>query len=93
MFKPTSLAELDGLYKLQESQLNVVKQKGKMPLLPTPSQYSMVEATEWDSLLLEFDDVFSVPTSLPPNRSHDHRILLKTGTQPINVRPYRHPPT
>nr|GEW53598.1 hypothetical protein [Tanacetum cinerariifolium] len=37
MFKPTSLAELYGLCKLQESQLNVVKQKGKMPLLPTPS--------------------------------------------------------
>ncbi|GJW13110.1 retrotransposable element Tf2 [Tanacetum coccineum] len=36
MFKPTGLAELHGLCKLQESQLNVVKQKGKMPLLPTP---------------------------------------------------------
>ncbi|GJZ05358.1 transposon ty3-G gag-pol polyprotein [Tanacetum coccineum] len=32
-------------------------------------------------------------TSLPPNRTHDHKISLKTGTQPINVRPYRHPPT
>ncbi|GKB26510.1 hypothetical protein Tco_0865911 [Tanacetum coccineum] len=27
------------------------------------------ETAEYDSLLLEFDDVFSVPTSLPPNRS------------------------
>ncbi|GJT76662.1 hypothetical protein Tco_1043387 [Tanacetum coccineum] len=36
MFKPTSLAELYGLCKLQESQLNVGKQKGKMPLLTTP---------------------------------------------------------
>ncbi|GJY19250.1 hypothetical protein Tco_0390741 [Tanacetum coccineum] len=57
------------------------------------SQCSVLEATEWGSLLLEFDDVFFVPTLLPPNRSHDHRIYLKTGPQPINVRPYRHPPT
>ncbi|GJZ05359.1 retrotransposon-related protein [Tanacetum coccineum] len=183
MFKPTSLAELYRLCKLQESQLNVGEQKGKMPLLPTPSgQVFLLEvivgneepnreqeiekcleeeivwekepvneeivspqislnalnginnyqtmrvngwvgetftttvmilplggcemvlgiqwlatlverATEWDSLLSEFEDVFSIPTSLPPNRTHDHKIPLKTGTQPINVRPYRHPPT
>ncbi|GKB90530.1 putative mitochondrial protein [Tanacetum coccineum] len=36
MFKPKSLAELYRLCKLQESQINVTKQKGKMPLLPTP---------------------------------------------------------
>ncbi|GJX28482.1 hypothetical protein Tco_0236561 [Tanacetum coccineum] len=36
MFKPKSLAELYGLCKLQESQLQLSKLKGKMPLLPTP---------------------------------------------------------
>ncbi|GJS40215.1 hypothetical protein Tco_0565258 [Tanacetum coccineum] len=36
MFKPKSLAELYGLCKLQESQLNVTKQRGKIPLLATP---------------------------------------------------------
>ncbi|GJX13302.1 reverse transcriptase [Tanacetum coccineum] len=39
-----------------------------------------------------FADVFSVPTELPPKRSHDHRIPLLPNTQPINIRPYRHPP-
>ncbi|GKB03304.1 putative mitochondrial protein [Tanacetum coccineum] len=39
-----------------------------------------------------FTDVFSVPTELPPKRSHDHRIPLLPNTQPINIRPYRHPP-
>ncbi|GJZ94753.1 hypothetical protein Tco_0666956 [Tanacetum coccineum] len=36
MFKPKSLAKLYGLCKVQESQLNVTKQRGKIPLLATP---------------------------------------------------------
>nr|GEW87591.1 hypothetical protein [Tanacetum cinerariifolium] len=44
-------------------------------------------------LLQEFEDVFAVPTSFPRNKSHDHRIPLKEGTQLVNIRPYRHPPT
>ncbi|GKB12450.1 hypothetical protein Tco_0846373 [Tanacetum coccineum] len=39
-----------------------------------------------------FADVFSAPTELPLKRSHDHRIPLLPNTQPINIRPYRHPP-
>ncbi|GKD96526.1 ribonuclease H-like domain-containing protein [Tanacetum coccineum] len=46
-------------------------------------------------LLKEFKDVFVVPTSLPPNITHDHTIPFKEGTQPVNIRPYpyKHPPT
>ncbi|GKE38453.1 hypothetical protein Tco_1461858 [Tanacetum coccineum] len=43
-------------------------------------------------ILQEFEDVFAVPTGLPPNISHDYRIPLKEGTQPVNIRPYKHPP-
>ncbi|GKD40151.1 putative mitochondrial protein, partial [Tanacetum coccineum] len=38
-----------------------------------------------------YDEVFAVPTKLPPIRSQDHRITLMPGTQPVNTRPYRHP--
>nr|GEW55751.1 hypothetical protein [Tanacetum cinerariifolium] len=44
-------------------------------------------------LIEEFADVFEVPNYLPPKRGHGHKIPLKEGTQPINMRPYRHPPT
>ncbi|GKB06574.1 glycoside hydrolase, catalytic domain-containing protein [Tanacetum coccineum] len=37
-------------------------------------------------------EVFAVPNKLPPMRTQDHRILLMPGTQPENIRPYRHPP-
>jgi len=42
-------------------------------------------------LLDDFADVFEEPKTLPPHREYDHKILLKPGTTPINVRPYRCP--
>jgi len=42
-------------------------------------------------LLQAYADIFEEPKTLPPHRSHDHRIILKEGTSPINVRPYRYP--
>ncbi|GKF89439.1 hypothetical protein Tco_0263402 [Tanacetum coccineum] len=44
-----------------------------------------------DTLLTEFVDIFSMPTRLPPSWDHEHAIVLKAGTEPINVRPYRYP--
>lgn len=42
-------------------------------------------------LLEEYGVVFELPKGLPPKRSHDHAIILKEGTSPVNVRPYRYP--
>ncbi|KAL5728650.1 hypothetical protein ACHQM5_001712 [Ranunculus cassubicifolius] len=42
-------------------------------------------------LVSKFSDIFGIPTSLPPNRSHDHHIPLLSGSSPVNVRPYRYP--
>ncbi|GJU91990.1 retrotransposon-related protein [Tanacetum coccineum] len=35
-------------------------------------------------LLEEYADVFVVPTSLPLERSYDHKIVLKEGSAPVN---------
>uniref|UniRef100_A0A2N9GM02 Integrase catalytic domain-containing protein n=1 Tax=Fagus sylvatica TaxID=28930 RepID=A0A2N9GM02_FAGSY len=42
-------------------------------------------------VLTSFSDIFKEPKGLPPPRSHDHRIPLTQGSQPISVRPYRYP--
>ena len=41
-------------------------------------------------LLNKYEHLFKEPTTLPPHRTHDHRIPLKEGTGAVNVRPYRH---
>ncbi|GJY21132.1 hypothetical protein Tco_0393698 [Tanacetum coccineum] len=38
-----------------------------------------------------YADVFKVPKQLPPMRSHDHKIPLVPGTQPVNIRNYEFP--
>ncbi|GJY05474.1 retrovirus-related pol polyprotein from transposon TNT 1-94 [Tanacetum coccineum] len=43
-------------------------------------------------VLAAYEDVFDVPTALPPLREHDHRIPLIEGVVPVNIRPYKHPP-
>ncbi|TYK18018.1 Retrotransposable element Tf2 [Cucumis melo var. makuwa] len=42
------------------------------------------------NVLGKFNDVFESPESLSPRRSIEHQIHLKTGTNPVNVRPYRY---
>ncbi|GKA78600.1 putative mitochondrial protein [Tanacetum coccineum] len=42
-------------------------------------------------LLAKYENVFNLPSGLPPSRDHEHSIVLKDGTMPIGVRPYRYP--
>ncbi|KAK9950026.1 hypothetical protein M0R45_005532 [Rubus argutus] len=45
---------------------------------------------EISKVLQQYEEVFEVPTTLPPERKHDHRITLALVSAPINVRPYKH---
>lgn len=42
-------------------------------------------------LLGDFEDLFQVPTLLPPPRFHDHKIPLVDESQVVKIRPYRYP--
>jgi len=43
------------------------------------------------TLLQKYQNLFTVPTTLPPPRTNDHQISLSEGSNPMNVRPYRYP--
>ena len=51
---------------------------------------TLIEPQKIDEVLNEFKEV---PTSMPPKRTHDHQIPLLPNTPPVNIRPYRHPPS
>lgn len=78
---------------VQICQLTTIERKG-MFLQLIQQQQVMVEEevdTGIQEILKKFSVVFEEPKSLPPKRSHDHKINLKEGTMPISVRPYRYP--
>ncbi|MCH87798.1 hypothetical protein A2U01_0008677, partial [Trifolium medium] len=47
--------------------------------------------TELTAIIREFEEVFNMPSGLPPIREHDHAIILKPGADIPNIRPYRYP--
>lgn len=53
----------------------------------------MTEVPDFLSPLVQkFQQVFELPQGLPPKRLQEHKIVLKDGTNPVSVRPYRYPP-
>lgn len=60
------------------------------PRAPAVSM-TTASSTLLEELLADFDDVFSEPRGLPPQRSRDHSITLVPGAPPVAVRPYRYP--
>ncbi|XP_023757803.1 uncharacterized protein LOC111906273 [Lactuca sativa] len=42
-------------------------------------------------ILHKFKCIFQEPKELPPRRHLEHQIVLKDGTPPVSVRPYRYP--
>lgn len=62
---------------------------------PVCNQMNRGNEKEWPvemhQLLRENADLFCEPKQLPPQRHHDHQIVLKHGAEPVIVRPYRYP--
>ncbi|GJS65134.1 hypothetical protein Tco_0679698 [Tanacetum coccineum] len=71
--KPRSLAELYGLAKLQEANMNAMKSKNKMPLLPN-SRFNGYNSTYLNSL---------EPVSLPTLNSNWRNRTANPNTAPI----------
>ena len=46
-------------------------------------------STSVKMVLEQYADVFQEPKGLPPNRPQDHSIPVLSGTNPVNIRPYR----
>nr|GEX16932.1 hypothetical protein [Tanacetum cinerariifolium] len=81
---------------IRQAELNFID----MCVFPNSASTCMqLEKTTTDVHLIlqevieEYEDVFAIPKELPPKRDHDHKIPLIEGAQPVNIRPYRHPPT
>jgi hypothetical protein len=43
-------------------------------------------------VLQRYSGCFATPSTLPPHRSYDHRIVLLPDVQPVNVKPHRYSP-
>jgi hypothetical protein len=43
-------------------------------------------------LIKHYEQLFSAPTGLPPNRACNHVIPLLPGANPVTIRPYRYSP-
>lgn len=82
------------------SMSRVIQTEGQVLLLslepqgcgePDDKFYLRPQQKAIQQLLFQFRDVFGIPSSLPPPRSHDHHIPLLPGSAPVSVRPYRYP--
>jgi len=56
----------------------------------TGLQPGLAENITFTNLQAEYQELFEEPKGLPLPRSHDHSIPLKEGSNPVNLRPYRH---
>ena len=73
---------IDEVYTLQLMEPNVVPKS--MLDLPVKMEPKLA------LVLHTYKVVFDTPSSLPPQRSHDHSIPLLKGSQPVKVKPYRY---
>lgn len=79
-----TLRKEGGGYWIECNQMDSLQdRKGKKPIEVIPSSLAAV--------VQQHQSVFQEPTGLPPIRGHEHAIILKEGSNPVSVRPYRYP--
>jgi hypothetical protein len=73
--------------------MNQDKQGLVLQLLPPDAFCIFTLETDpfFANLLDQFQEVFGESTELPPNRDHNHNIVLQPGAKPVCVGPYRYP--
>jgi Retroviral aspartyl protease len=54
-----------------------------------PSSEKIHYSSPVQNLLDQYQDIFQTPSSLPPSRSCDHKIVLDPNCKPFQLRPYR----
>lgn len=81
---------LKALWKaIRDNGEGVVVEYGGLQTEEWPSE--LVVTPEFEAVVLEFGEVFEEPQGLPPSRGKEHAITLKSGAEPVTVRPFRYP--
>ena len=57
---------------------------------PDQPELSADQTAELQVLLQQYQRLMQDPRGLPPNRENDHAIILKTGAEPVSMRPYKY---
>lgn len=70
-------------------ELNHVQVTG--PLTEDESKETQKVPDFLQGVLTKMASIFEPPVGLPPRRGHEHAIVLKEGSNPVGVRPYRYP--
>ena len=89
LIQELSLRHLDK--ELHSSNLGICLYSLENNKLEASDLYSH-QLQELQGLLGEFEDIFVIPTKMPPSRSHDHSIALVPRAKPPNLRPYHYGP-
>lgn len=90
------ISKKGNLSMISESSMGKVLRKGQAII----SHLFMVQARVYNDqtevneqiqkVFLQYKDVFEEPKSLPPAMSLNHTIPLKTGAEPVSLRPSRY---
>ena len=87
-----SLISLKSMLKTikREDQGFLVEFNSLVGTASPPDQGEPVVPPFLQQTLEQYKAVFELPAGLPPSRGHEHAIILKEGTDPVSVRPYRY---